>query len=215
MYNPKKIYNTYIKRIIGMIISIFLAIILSPIFLIISIAVKIDEPSSTIIFKQLRMGYNAKPFVIYKFRSMTRTAPSNVATIDLDIDHNYSSKLGKFIRITSLDELPQLINVIKGDMSIVGPRPVILEESELINKRIENGIYNVRPGVTGYAQTEGRDEVEIDEKVKCDKFYVENVSFFLDMKILLKTLPVVILRKGNKDFDKIKRDKGIGEQLKR
>ena len=199
MSQKSKIYNNYIKRFFDFIFAIILTVLLSPLLLLVLILVKIDEPGAKAIFKQQRCGYKGESFTIYKFRSMYSHAPTNLATEELPENHNYMSKLGKFIRSTSLDELPQLINIIKGEMSFIGPRPVIFEEKSLIKLRKENNIYELRPGITGYAQTYGRDTVRIKEKVYYDKYYMDNVSLILDFKLIFLTFYVVFSRKGNND----------------
>ncbi|MEG1311601.1 MAG: sugar transferase [Romboutsia sp.] len=177
-------YNT-LKRFIDIIISIA-GIILAPIFLIISILIKL-ESDGLIIFKQLRARKNSKPFYIYKFRSMKNDAPT-LSTNEFDDANLFITKTGRFIRKTSIDELPQLINILKGDMSIVGPRPVILDEKELILLRQKYNIDIILPGITGLAQINGRDSIGEKEKVKLDYQYLKNRSLILDIKIVFITI---------------------------
>lgn len=185
-----KILNI-IERIIAM---IFLVLSL-PLFIIISIII-VFNLRATPIFKQLRMGKDSKPFVIYKFRTLKLGSPDNIPTDAIDDYTEYSTKFGLFLRSSSLDEIPQLLNIIKGDMSFVGPRPVMLNEVELNLRRSELGIYNVRPGITGWSQINGRDMLEIDEKIKYDLEYLQNKSIKFDIKILIWTL-IKVLKKEN------------------
>ena len=178
-------YNK-LKRSIDIILSTLGIIILSPVFLIISIIIKL-ESEGPIIFKQLRAGKDSKPFYIYKFRSMRADAP-NLSTNEFEDVNLFITKIGKFIRRTSIDELPQLINILKGDMSIVGPRPVILDEKELILLRKEYNIDSILPGITGLAQINGRDIIGTEEKVKLDYEYLQNKSLNLDVKIVFITI---------------------------
>ncbi|MBW4862106.1 MAG: sugar transferase [Paeniclostridium sp.] len=186
-------YNK-LKRSIDIILSTLGIIILSPVFLIISIIIKL-ESEGPIIFKQLRAGKDSKPFYIYKFRSMKADAP-NLSTNEFEDVNLFITKIGKFIRRTSIDELPQLINILKGDMSIVGPRPVILDEKELILLRKEYNIDSILPGITGLAQINGRDIIGTEEKVKLDYEYLQNKSLNLDVKIVFITI-FKVLRKSD------------------
>ncbi|MRZ28037.1 sugar transferase [Paeniclostridium sordellii] len=186
-------YNK-LKRSIDIILSTLGIIILSPVFLIISIIIKL-ESEGPIIFKQLRAGKDSKPFYIYKFRSMRADAP-NLSTNEFEDVNLFITKIGKFIRRTSIDELPQLINILKGDMSIVGPRPVILDEKELILLRKEYNIDSILPGITGLAQINGRDIIGTEEKVKLDYEYLQNKSLNLDVKIVFITI-FKVLRKSD------------------
>ncbi|MFR3568584.1 MAG: sugar transferase [Paraclostridium sordellii] len=186
-------YNK-LKRYIDIILSTLGIIILSPVFLIISIIIKL-ESEGPIIFKQLRAGKDSKPFYIYKFRSMKADAPS-LSTNEFEDVNLFITKIGKFIRRTSIDELPQLINILKGDMSIVGPRPVILNEKELILLRKEYNIDSILPGITGLAQINGRDIIGTEEKVKLDYEYLQNKSLNLDVKIVFITI-FKVLRKSD------------------
>lgn len=178
-------YNK-LKRVIDIIISILGIILLFPIFLITSILIKL-ESEGPVIFKQLRAGKNSKPFYIYKFRSMKTDAP-NLSTNEFEDANLFITKIGRFIRKTSIDELPQLINILKGDMSIVGPRPVILDEKALISLRQDYNVDNILPGITGLAQINGRDSIGNEEKVKLDYEYLQNRSLKLDIKIVFITI---------------------------
>lgn len=199
MNKSSNFYNKYIKRFLGIVLSLIGIIILSPLLIVIWCLVKIEEPNNPAIFKQKRVGYKGKIFLLYKFRSMKSSAPKYLATEEIEPDNNYSSKLGKFIRRTSIDEFPQLFNILNGDMSLVGPRPVIPQEKELNKLRKENGVFEVRPGITGYAQINGRDNVTVEKKVELDSYYGKNISFLLDLKLLLLTIPNVLFQIGNKD----------------
>ena len=178
------------KRIIDVVGALCGIIVFSPIFIITSILIKLESKGS-IIFKQIRVGKDSKPFYIYKFRSMKTDAP-NMATNDLKNPEVYITRVGKFIRKTSIDELPQLFNILKGDMSIVGPRPVIEKERDLLQLRREYYIDKIKPGVTGWAQINGRDNLDVEEKVKYDKEYLYNRSMKFDIYIILKTFIKVL-----------------------
>lgn len=183
------IYNIS-KRVIDFAGALCGIVVLSPIFIITSILIKLESKGS-IIFKQIRVGKDSRPFYIYKFRSMKTDAP-NMATNDLKNPEMYITRVGKFIRKTSIDELPQLFNILKGDMSIVGPRPVIEKEYDLLQLRRECYVDKIKPGVTGWAQINGRDNLDAEEKVKYDKEYLYNRSIKFDIYILLKTFKKVI-----------------------
>lgn len=163
--------------------------------LVISAAIYIDDPGKAI-FRQYRVGRNGKRFKLYKFRTMKESTPKYLSTDEVEDPKQYITKLGKFLRKTSLDEIPQLINVLKGDMSLVGPRPLISDEYEIHQMRMRFGVYNVRPGVTGLAQVNGRDTVTPTDKVRWDVRYVQNFGLKMDMKILLTTVPNVLTRRG-------------------
>lgn len=157
------LYKNVIKRILDISVSLVALIVLLIPFLIISLLIKFDS-KGPVFFKQVRMGKDDVPFDILRFRSMYETAPHQISTSQLSNPSQHITTIGKFLRKTSLDELPQLINVIKGDMSIVGPRPLILSEKNVLNLRTRNGASKVLPGITGLAQVNGRDELPDDEK---------------------------------------------------
>ncbi len=182
------------KRIFDFTVSLLMLILLSPVFLFISLLLLITQ-GRPVIFRQYRVGLNNKLFYIYKFRTMNRET-RNVPTAELEEADECITKYGRILRKTSLDELPQIFNVLKGDMSFVGPRPLIPEEKEIRKLRAEYGVYSVRPGITGLAQINGRDILSIKEKALFDKEYVENQSFLGDIKILFKTVKVVLLREN-------------------
>lgn len=180
------------KRILDFIFSFVAVIVLFPLILVLYILVYISS-GSPVIFKQQRVGYENKLFTIYKFRTMKRgmrqTKTENLTKEEVERD---ITALGKILRKLSLDELPQLFNILKGDMSFVGPRPLIPEEDEIRKLREEYNVYSVRPGITGWAQVNGRDFVTDEEKAKLDRDYVENKSILFDIKIMLKTVLVVL-----------------------
>ena len=181
------------KRLFDIFSSSFAIILFSPILILVSVAIKL-ESKGPIIFKQDRPGINNKLFKIYKFRSMKVDTP-NVATDLLD-PADFITKSGKIIRKTSLDELPQLFNILKGDMTVVGPRPALYNQYELIEKRTKVNVHIIKPGLTGLAQVMGRDDNSDDQKVQYDKYYLENQSFKLDMYIIYKTIKNTISSEG-------------------
>lgn len=189
--NKYELYNIA-KRTLDIIIASLGLIILSPVLLITAILIKL-ESKGPIIFKQLRAGKDSNPFYIYKFRSMRIDAP-NKSTNEFKNAEDFITKIGKVIRKTSIDELPQLFNILKGDMSIVGPRPVILKEKDLIQLRKEYNVDSLLPGITGWAQINGRDTIGDMEKVKYDYEYLKSKSIKLDIKIMCMTALKVIKR---------------------
>ena len=185
-----------VRSVIDRILAGIALVILSPLFLIVSIAQKISAPDEPVFFLQKRVGKNAHCFNIIKFRTMKSSAPKNVATGDLADPQIYISRLGRFLRDTSIDELPQLVNVVNGDMSLIGPRPLVYTEREIRFLRRWYGVYQVTPGITGWAQVNGRDTVDIYDKVYYDREYVQNVSLKFDLKVIWKSVLVVLGRKG-------------------
>ena len=185
---------SFIKRAFDVVFSLISLVVLIIPFVIIGI-VSLIVQGKPVFISQKRYGKNGKAFDIYKFRTMKTGAPVFASN---DVDEKYITKWGSLLRKTSGDELPQLVNVLKGDMSLVGPRPLILEEDEIHQLRLKNGIYSVRPGITGWAQVNGRDDVSIDEKVKLDRYYVENLSVFFDIKIIFKSFSAVLLERNIK-----------------
>lgn len=186
-------YSGFGKRIIDIILAAIILVITSPMILIVAIAIKLSS-KGPVIFRQYRMGQNHRPFKLYKFRSMRIDTPE-IASNDLN-GEDYHTAVGKFIRKFSIDELPQLFNVLKGDMSIIGPRPVILKETELIELRHRNGAERVRPGITGLAQVNGRDVLSDKPKARYDAQYAKTVSLKNDSKIFMQTILYVIKRDG-------------------
>ena len=174
--------------------SFFLLVVLSPLCLIVSLVIFIED-GFPVFFTQKRVGINYSFFNIYKFRSMKKNTP-NVATHLLTNPDQYLLKIGKFIRKTSLDELPNLINIIKGEMVFVGPRPALYNQDDLMALRVAAGVDKLKPGITGWAQINGRDEISIQEKVKLEKEYLQKKSFLFDLVIIIKTFTNVLFSKG-------------------
>jgi O-antigen biosynthesis protein WbqP len=175
-------------------LAFILLIILSPIFLIITIFILIED-GFPIFFTQKRIGINYSFFIIYKFRSMKKNTP-NVATHLLTNPEMYLLNIGKFIRKTSLDEFPNLLNIIKGDMVFVGPRPALFNQDDLMTLRVATGIDKLKPGITGWAQINGRDDISIEKKVDFEQEYMYKRSILLDFMIIIKTFTNVLFRKG-------------------
>lgn len=190
----KILYNVFLKRTIDIILSFLGLLILSPLFLIVIIAIKIDDPGPAF-FKQKRVGIHKTYFNLYKFRSMKVNTP-DIPTHLLKNPEQYISKVGAFLRKTSLDELPQMWNILKGDMSIIGPRPALWNQDDLVAERDKYGANDVRPGLTGWAQINGRDELEIPVKAKFDGEYIENLNFSFDCKCFFGTILSVIKSDG-------------------
>ena len=182
------------KRSFDIIFSVFGMILLSPLLLML-LCINSCFTNGYPIFKQRRIGLYGKPFYICKFRSLKMTAP-NCATVNLDLDKHYTL-LGKLLRKTSLDELPQLWNIFKGDMSLIGPRPIIPDEWLLNHRRHLWNVDEVRPGLTGAAQVMGRDDCSDDDRLYWDRWYVNNWSFKEDLKIILKTIKIIITMSHN------------------
>ena len=189
------IYCKYIKRGLDVLFSLILIILLIPAMLIISVAIKIDSRGK-VIFKQKRCGRKMKVFTCYKFRTMFSETPKSIPAKDLEDPQKYVTRVGRFLRRSSLDELPQLFNVLLGDMSLVGPRPLICEETEVHRIRNDAGIYALRPGLTGLAQVKGRNLLCDSEKIENDIMYLANVKMRLDIKIIALTMGCVFVGKG-------------------
>jgi undecaprenyl phosphate N,N'-diacetylbacillosamine 1-phosphate transferase len=185
------IYQRYLKRPMDFILSLIALIILSPVFLVVALLVRINL-GSPVIFKQQRPGLNEKIFTMYKFRTMTDERDENGELLP---DAVRLTKFGKFLRSTSLDELPELFNILKGDMSIVGPRPLLVQYLPLYNEH-QRRRHEVRPGLTGLAQVNGRNAISWEEKFDLDVEYVDNITFINDWKIIFSTLKKVVLREG-------------------
>lgn len=188
-------YKKGIKRILDFLISLIGFIVLSPLFLLLCLIIKLTSPGP-IFFKQKRVGIYKSHFSIFKFRTMRIDTPKDVPTHLLENPDQYITSIGKFLRKTSLDELPQLINIIKGDMAIVGPRPALWNQYDLIEEREKYGANDVLPGLTGWAQVNGRDELEIPVKAKLDGEYIEKMSFLFDCKCFLMTITSVLKHEG-------------------
>ena len=174
--------------------ALVLLVILSPIFLVVALFIFIED-GIPVFFTQKRVGVNYSFFQIYKFRSMKKNTP-NVATHLLDNPEQYLLKIGMFIRKTSLDELPNLINIIKGDMVFVGPRPALYNQDDLMEFRVATGVDKLKPGITGWAQINGRDDISIEKKVQLELEYLQKKSFLFDIEILTKTFTNVVFSKG-------------------
>ena len=180
-------FYLFVKRFYDYVLSLIGLIVLSPLFLLIIILIKIDS-KGPILFKQKRIGRNKKHFFIYKFRSMKIDTPRETPTHMLENPEQWITKVGKFLRKTSLDELPQFINILKGDMSIIGPRPALWNQYDLVEERDKYHVHKLYPGLTGYAQIHGRDAITIPDKAKLDGYYVEHISLWLDIKIFFGTV---------------------------
>ena len=191
-------YRKYIKRMLDFVLSLIAIVVLSPIFLIVGIAIKIND-DGPIFFRQMRVGKENRQFEIFKFRTMKMNAPKNCPTHLLDNPNQWITSIGKFLRKTSLDELPQIWNILKGNMSIVGPRPSLPNQKDLNHLRDLNGASQIRPGLTGLAQISGRDELEIELKAALDGKYASNITFVNDLKIFLKTFVAVFKSEGVKE----------------
>ncbi len=197
------IYCRYVKRILDILFSLILLFFLLLPMLAIAVAVKIDSPGKAI-FKQTRLGLGGRPFVCYKFRTMDQNAPPSMPAAHFFDRDRYITRVGRFLRRSSLDELPQLFNVLKGDMSLVGPRPLICEEENVHKERMDRGVYSIRPGITGMAQINGRNLLCDEEKIKSDAYYLENIKMKLDAKILFQTVFKVLKGEGiSKENEKI------------
>lgn len=184
-------YRLFIKRLLDFVLSLIALIILSPVILIVALLVKI-KLGSPVLFKQERPGKNEKIFKMYKFRTMTdeKDEDGNLLPDEIRL-----TKFGKVLRSTSLDELPELFNILKGDMSIVGPRPLLVKYLSLYNE-YQKHRHDVRPGFTGWAQCNGRNALSWEEKFDLDFYYTKHVSFLLDLRIIFKTIKIVLFREG-------------------
>ena len=188
----------FIKYVLDFFISLIGLIILLPVFIILGLIIKLTS-RGPIFFKQKRIGKNKKIFKIYKFRTMRIDTPHDTPTHMLENPEQYITKIGKFLRKTSLDELPQIFNILFGKMSIVGPRPALWNQDDLVKERDKYGVNSLRPGLTGWAQVNGRDELPISEKAALDGEYVRRQSFFFDVKIFFKTIFSVLKSDGVKE----------------
>ena len=191
-------YIKYFKRFFDLIISFLSAILLSWLFIILIIFIKTTS-KGPVFFKQRRIGVKGREFYILKFRTMRMDAPKDMPTHLLTNPEQYITSVGKFLRKTSLDELPQLFNIMKGDMSIVGPRPALWNQYDLIEERNKYGANDIRPGLTGWAQINGRDELPIKIKAQLDGEYIKRESFIFDVKCILRTAYCVVKHDGVKE----------------
>lgn len=187
----RAVYSNFIKRVFDILVSLVILLVASPFMIIIAILLYVTN-HRPVFFTQLRPGHHQKIFLLYKFRSMTDAIDEQGRLLP---DDKRLTSLGKFIRKTSMDELPQLFNVLKGDMSIVGPRPLLVDYLSLYNDRQQQR-HSVMPGITGWAQVNGRNAISWEQKLEYDAWYAERQSFMLDFKILLMTVRNVLLRKG-------------------
>lgn len=188
-------YRTFFKRLLDIILSGCAIVILSPLLLVIAIAIKIDDPGP-VLFRQKRVGIHKTHFSIMKFRTMKMDTPKDTPTHLLENPEQYITKVGKFLRKSSLDELPQIFQIFTGKMSIIGPRPALWNQFDLIAERDKYGANDVRPGLTGWAQINGRDELPIDVKARFDGEYVEKLSFLFDCKCFFGTIGAVLKHDG-------------------
>ena len=188
-------YKRFGKRALDLLLSGLGLIVLSPLFLIISIAIKAEDPGP-VFFRQKRVGIHKTHFNIVKFRSMRQDTPHDMPTHLLEDPQRWITRTGRFLRKTSLDELPQIAQIFTGKMSIIGPRPALWNQYDLIAQRDQYGANDVTPGLTGWAQVNGRDELEIEEKARLDGEYAKNISFGLDMKIFWMTVSNVLRGSG-------------------
>jgi O-antigen biosynthesis protein WbqP len=184
-----------VKRGFDIIFSLAVIILTLPLTIFISIAIAVTSPGP-IFFKQKRIGLYCKIFEIYKFRTMYNHTPKNIPTHLLESPDKYITPLGKILRNTSLDELPQLLNVVAGDMSFVGPRPALFNQDDLIQMREKYKINDIKPGITGWAQINGRDELSISQKIEYDRYYFLHMGFIFDLKIIFITFFRTLLQKG-------------------
>lgn len=202
-------YKHFFKRLIDIALSSIAIIILTPVWIIIAVAIKIDDPGP-MLFRQKRVGKDSPSgekrfFWILKYRSMKRSTPHDVPTHMLEKPEQYITRVGAFLRKTSLDELPQILNIFKGEMSIIGPRPALWNQDDLYEERAKYGANAVTPGLTGWAQINGRDELDIKVKARLDGKYVEKMSFAFDWKCFCGTVASVLKHKGIVEGDANKR----------
>lgn len=188
-------YKHFFKRVIDLTLSFIGIIVLIPVWIVLGVAIFVTDPGP-IFFKQKRVGKNKKLFRILKFRTMKKSTPHDVPTHLLENPEQYITKVGKFLRKTSLDELPQIFNIFAGQMSIIGPRPALWNQDDLVAERDKYGANDVKPGLTGWAQINGRDELEIPVKAKLDGEYVEKLSFGFDLKCFFGTIKSVLRHDG-------------------
>lgn len=188
-------YQKFWKRLIDLILSGCALVILAPVFLILALAIKIDDPGP-VFFRQKRVGIHKTHFQMMKFRSMKVSTPKDVPTHLLADPEQYITRVGKFLRKSSLDELPQIWHIFTGEMSIIGPRPALWNQFDLLEERDKYGANDVRPGLTGWAQINGRDELPIDVKARLDGEYVQNMSFLFDCKCFFGTITSVLKSEG-------------------
>lgn len=188
-------YRNCIKRILAIVMSLTGIVCLGWLLILLSIAIKLDSPGP-VLFRQKRVGLGKSHFHILKFRTMRIDTPGDIPTHLLKDPQQYITRVGRFLRRTSLDELPQLFNILAGHMAVIGPRPALWNQFDLIAERDKHGANDIRPGLTGWAQINGRDELEIDAKARFDGEYARNLSFAFDVKCFLGTVKAVLSRDG-------------------
>lgn len=188
-------YVNFLKRIGDFTLALLGLIILSPLLFILAVAIKMDS-KGPILFRQKRVGLYKKYFNILKFRTMRSDTPDDIPTHMLKNPEHYITKTGKFLRKTSLDELPQIWNILVGQMAIIGPRPALWNQEDLIAERDKYGANDIKPGLTGWAQIHGRDELKIEEKARLDGEYVQRMSFIFDLKCFIATIFSVLKQEG-------------------
>ncbi|MDL2318924.1 sugar transferase [Eubacteriales bacterium OttesenSCG-928-A19] len=188
-------YKKYIKRILDIVLSFCALIVLSPIYALIAIWIKLDS-KGPVLFRQKRIGKHKKPFNILKFRTMGNDTPHDIPTHMLGNPEQWITRAGRVLRKTSLDELPQVWQIFIGKMSLIGPRPALWNQKDLIAERDKYGANDVRPGLTGWAQVNGRDELEIGVKAKLDGEYIANMSFGIDIRCFLMTISCILYQRG-------------------
>ena len=176
------------KRLLDIVVSLIALLLIAVPMLVVCAIIYLDDPGS-VIFSQYRVGRGGRRFKLYKLRTMRHDTPKYMSTSEVDDPSRYITRVGRVLRRLSIDELPQLVNILKGDMSIVGPRPLISDEHEIHELRMKFGVYKIRPGLTGLAQIHGRDMVTPADKVRWDVRYLENFGFWTDVKIILSTIP--------------------------
>lgn len=203
----------FFKRLLDVLLSLAALVLLSPLLLLLMLLVRMDSPGPAL-FRQKRVGRGERPFDIYKLRTMQVTAPHDVATCDLENAASHITRAGRVLRKTSLDELPQLLNVLKGEMSLIGPRPLVPGEKDIHELRRQTGAYRVRPGITGWAQVNGRDCVVPRDKARLDGYYAENLSLGLDVKIILFSVICVLTARGVREGAMPYDDEVDGEKRK-
>lgn len=188
-------YKRYIKRLLDVLLSGVGIVVLSPVLLVVALAIKIDDPGP-VLFRQKRVGIHKTHFNIMKFRTMKMDTPRDMPTHLLENPEQYITRVGRVLRKTSLDELPQILQIFTGEMSIIGPRPALWNQFDLIAERDKYGANDVRPGLTGWAQINGRDELPIDVKARFDGEYVEKLSFLFDCRCFFGTILSVLKHEG-------------------
>lgn len=185
----------FFKRLLDIVLSLAALVALLPLLIVLAVLIKLDSPGPAL-FKQERVGRGEKHFLIYKLRSMNTSAPRDVATSELQNADAHITRVGRVLRKTSLDELPQLFNVLKGEMSLIGPRPLVPNEKDIHELRRQTGAYRVRPGITGWAQVNGRDCILPPDKARLDGYYADHISLGLDAKIIVYSVICVLTARG-------------------